>query len=88
MPFANLKVPAGTLSPEQKQVLVEKVTDLVFESYPASSFEIRIRKITRELPSAAWVGAAVLAAGALIALLVPGRRRERAQVGEPALAAS
>lgn len=38
------------------EVVVEKVTDLVFESYPASSFEIRIRKITRELPSAAWVG--------------------------------
>lgn len=38
------------------EVVVEKVTDLVFESYPASSFEIRIRKITRELPSAAYVG--------------------------------
>ncbi len=38
------------------EVVVEKVTDLVFESYPASSFDIRIRKITRELPSAAYVG--------------------------------
>jgi 3-oxoacyl-[acyl-carrier protein] reductase len=38
------------------EVVVEKVTDLVFESYPATTFEIRIRKITRELPSAAWVG--------------------------------
>ena len=33
MPFANLKVPAGTLSPEQKQVLVEKVTDLYAETF-------------------------------------------------------
>jgi hypothetical protein len=44
---------------------------------------------TNGMTSAAWVGAAVLAAGALIALLVPGKRREEpAQVGEPALAAS
>ncbi len=40
------------------------------------------------MTSAAWVGAAVLAAGALVALFVPGKRREPAQVGEPVLAAS
>jgi hypothetical protein len=43
------------------------------------------------MTSAAWVGAAVLAAGALIALLVPGKPRAAdapAQVAEPALAAS
>jgi 4-oxalocrotonate tautomerase len=28
MPFANLKVPAGTLTNEQKQELVTKVTDM------------------------------------------------------------
>ncbi|MBI2391549.1 MAG: SDR family oxidoreductase [Deltaproteobacteria bacterium] len=38
------------------EVVVERVTDLVFETYPASSFEIRLRKLSRELPSAAWVG--------------------------------
>jgi EmrB/QacA subfamily drug resistance transporter len=43
---------------------------------------------TDGMTSAAWVGAAVLAAGALVALLVPGKRREPAQVGEPVLAAS
>jgi EmrB/QacA subfamily drug resistance transporter len=43
---------------------------------------------TDGMTSAAWVGAAVLAAGALLALLVPGKRREPGQVGEPALAAS
>jgi EmrB/QacA subfamily drug resistance transporter len=43
---------------------------------------------TDGMTSAAWVGAAVLAAGALIALLVPGKRREPVQVGEPVLAAS
>jgi MFS family permease len=32
---------------------------------------------TTGMTSAIWVGAAVLAAGALIALLVPGRRAER-----------
>ena len=37
---------------------------------------------------AVWVGAAVLAAGALIALLVPARRREPAVAAEPAGAAA
>jgi nitrate/nitrite transporter NarK len=45
---------------------------------------------TDGMTSAVWVGAAVLAAGALAALLVPGRRRERgaaaAAVAEPAAA--
>lgn len=40
------------------EVVVEKVTDLVFETYPASSFEIRVRKLSRDIPSAAWVGVA------------------------------
>ena len=33
MPFANLKVPAGTLSAEQKETLVTKVTDLYAETF-------------------------------------------------------
>ncbi|ANZ41564.1 4-oxalocrotonate tautomerase [Lentzea guizhouensis] len=33
MPFANLKVAAGTLSAQQKQNLVEKVTDLYAETF-------------------------------------------------------
>jgi 4-oxalocrotonate tautomerase len=33
MPFANLKVPAGTLSAEQKETLVVKVTDLYAETF-------------------------------------------------------
>lgn len=33
MPFANLKVPAGTLTAEQKEVLVGKVTDLYAETF-------------------------------------------------------
>ncbi len=33
MPFANLKVPAGTLSAEQKQDLVTKVTELYVEKF-------------------------------------------------------
>jgi nitrate/nitrite transporter NarK len=43
---------------------------------------------TDGMTSAIWVGAAVLAVGAVVALLVPGRRRAARQVGEPALAAS
>lgn len=33
MPFANLKVPAGTLTAAQKEVLVGKVTDLYAETF-------------------------------------------------------
>lgn len=33
MPFANLKVPAGTLSAEQKQDLIAKVTDMYAETF-------------------------------------------------------
>ena len=33
MPFANLKVPAGLLSNEQKEVLVHRVTDLYAETF-------------------------------------------------------
>lgn len=33
MPFANFKVPAGTLSAEQKQTIVERVTDLYADLY-------------------------------------------------------
>jgi 4-oxalocrotonate tautomerase len=33
MPFANLKVPAGTLSAEQKQTLITKVTDLYADTF-------------------------------------------------------
>ena len=33
MPFANFKVPAGTLSAEQKEVIVHRTTDLYAELY-------------------------------------------------------
>lgn len=33
MPFANLKVPAGSLDAEQKERLVHRVTDLYAEIY-------------------------------------------------------
>jgi 4-oxalocrotonate tautomerase len=33
MPFANFKVPAGTLTAEQKAVLVHRTTDLYAEIY-------------------------------------------------------
>ncbi|MFI5590304.1 4-oxalocrotonate tautomerase family protein [Amycolatopsis sp. NPDC051758] len=33
MPFANFKVPAGTLTPEQKAQLVTRTTDLYAEIY-------------------------------------------------------
>jgi 4-oxalocrotonate tautomerase len=33
MPFANFKVPAGTLSAEQKELIVHRTTDLFVEIY-------------------------------------------------------
>jgi 4-oxalocrotonate tautomerase len=33
MPFANLKVPAGTLTPQQKKTLIHRTTDLYAEIY-------------------------------------------------------
>jgi len=33
MPFANFKVPAGTLSAEQKEVIIHRTTDLYAEIY-------------------------------------------------------
>jgi 4-oxalocrotonate tautomerase len=33
MPFANLKVPAGTLTAEQKQHLIDQVTDMYVKVY-------------------------------------------------------
>lgn len=33
MPFANFKVPAGTLTAEQKQTIVTRTTDLYVELY-------------------------------------------------------
>jgi 4-oxalocrotonate tautomerase len=33
VPFANLKVPAGTLSAEQKQNLIDQVTDMYVGVY-------------------------------------------------------
>jgi 4-oxalocrotonate tautomerase len=33
MPFANFKVPAGTLTAEQKEVIVHRATDLYAEIY-------------------------------------------------------
>lgn len=48
MPFANLKVPEGTLSAEQKQTLVEKVTDLYAETF-AEKFGDSVRDNTMVL---------------------------------------
>jgi 4-oxalocrotonate tautomerase len=33
MPFANFKVPAGTLTAEQKETIVHRATDLYAELY-------------------------------------------------------
>ncbi len=33
MPFANFKVPAGTITIEQKKLIVERTTDLYAEIY-------------------------------------------------------
>jgi 4-oxalocrotonate tautomerase len=62
MPFANLKVPAGTLTPESKKILIDAVT----EAY-AGVYGERARSNTLvvidEIPDGGWgLGGNVLTA--------------------------
>ncbi|MFI1921530.1 MULTISPECIES: 4-oxalocrotonate tautomerase family protein [unclassified Streptomyces] len=60
MPFANFKVPAGTLTPEQKEQIITRTTDLY-----AEIFGDRARATTlvlvEEVADAGWgIGGGVL----------------------------
>jgi 4-oxalocrotonate tautomerase len=53
MPFANFKVPAGTLSAEQKEVIVHRTTDLYAELYGERA-RANTMVLVEEVPDGGW----------------------------------
>lgn len=53
MPFANFKVPAGTISPQDKQKIVERATDLYAEIYGERARPTTVVLID-EVPDGGW----------------------------------
>ena len=60
MPFANFKVPAGTLTAEQKQTIVTRVTDLYADLY-GDRARANTMVLVDEVPDGGWgIGGGVL----------------------------
>jgi 4-oxalocrotonate tautomerase len=53
VPFANFKVPAGTISTEDKQKIVERTTDLYAEIYGERARPTTVVLID-EVPDGGW----------------------------------
>ncbi|GAB2581483.1 4-oxalocrotonate tautomerase [Paractinoplanes abujensis] len=53
MPFANFKVPAGTITPSQKQKIVETTTDLYAEIYGERARATTV-VLVEEVPDGGW----------------------------------
>ena len=53
MPFANFKVPAGTLSSEQKEVIIHRTTDLYAEIYGERA-RATTMVLVEEVPDGGW----------------------------------
>lgn len=67
MPFANFKVPAGTLSAEQKEALIHRTTDLYAEIYGERARATTL-VLVEEVPDGGWgIGDHVLTLAALTA---------------------
>jgi len=65
MPFANFKVPAGTLSAEDKQKIVERTTDLYAEIYGERARPTTL-VLVEEVADGGWgIGGDVLTAAML-----------------------
>jgi 4-oxalocrotonate tautomerase len=65
MPFANFKVPAGTISAEDKQKIVERTTDLYAEIYGDRARPTTV-VLVEEVPDGGWgVAGKVLTAAML-----------------------
>ena len=65
MPFANLKVPAGTISAEQKRLIVDRVTDLYVEIYGERA-RAGTMVLVEEVADGGWgIGGGVLTAAML-----------------------
>ncbi|MFG3200749.1 tautomerase family protein [Streptomyces sp. NPDC048192] len=60
MPFANFKVPAGSLTEEQKELLVTRTTELYVEIYGERA-RAGTMVLVEEVPDGGWgIGGGVL----------------------------
>ncbi|MEW2521096.1 tautomerase family protein [Actinacidiphila alni] len=60
MPFANFKVPAGTLTAEQKETIVTRTTELYAEIYGERA-RATTMVLVEEVPDGGWgIGGGVL----------------------------
>jgi 4-oxalocrotonate tautomerase len=60
MPFANFKVPAATLTPEQKEQIVTRTTELYVEIYGERA-RATTMVLVEEVPDGGWgIGGDVL----------------------------
>ncbi|MDQ0790582.1 4-oxalocrotonate tautomerase family protein [Streptomyces sp. B3I8] len=65
MPFANFKVPAGTLSDEDKKKIVERTTDLYAEVYGERA-RANTLVVVEEVTDGGWgIGGNILTAAML-----------------------
>ncbi|MFF1279079.1 4-oxalocrotonate tautomerase family protein [Streptomyces marokkonensis] len=65
MPFAHFKVPAGTITPEEKRKIVERTTDLYVEIYGERARATTV-VLVDEVADGGWgVAGAVLTAAVL-----------------------
>ncbi|MCP2167410.1 tautomerase family protein [Goodfellowiella coeruleoviolacea] len=53
MPFANFKVPAGSLNEEQKELIVHRTTDLYVEIYGERA-RATTMVLVEEVPDGGW----------------------------------
>lgn len=94
MPLVNITVPAGTLTPEKKQRMIELVTDAVVEAEGFTGNE-RVREITwvliDEVPEGNWGAAGDTVTVKKLGKYVTGDKSitetfasERAAAGTPA----
>ncbi|WP_410574932.1 tautomerase family protein [Amycolatopsis sp. cmx-4-61] len=62
MPFANFKVPAGTIKPEQKKLIIDRTTDLYAEIYGEAARR-NVLVLVDEVVDGGWgIGGTVLTA--------------------------
>jgi 4-oxalocrotonate tautomerase len=82
MPFANFKVPAGTLTAEQKELIVHRATDLYAEIYGERA-RPNTMILVEEVPDGGWgIGDQVLT----LAMLQASALQASAPAGQPDVA--
>ncbi|MGW3960922.1 tautomerase family protein [Amycolatopsis sp. NPDC005003] len=72
MPFANFKVPAGTIEPEQKKLIIDRTTDLYVEIYGEVARQ-NVLVVVDEVVDGGWgIGGTVLTAAMINGTAEPG----------------